>query len=124
MDGGSEADVFGFRSAPGAYTITQTDPDGEALNLANRRYDRCESAQKDNDYWSASLRLDIALTDDVTLTTLTNYGDFERDQRLESDGTIYQDYESYQTGYIEDFFQELDNFIDDASMRRLGNGAK
>ncbi|MBK81429.1 MAG: hypothetical protein CMQ43_11040 [Gammaproteobacteria bacterium] len=107
VDGGSEADVFGFRSAPGAYTITQTDPDGEALNLANRRYDRCESAQKDNDYWSASLRLDIALTDDVTLTTLTNYGDFERDQRLESDGTIYQDYESYQTGYIEDFFQEL-----------------
>lgn len=107
VSGGSEADVFGFRPSPGLYTITQTDPHGEALNLVNRRYDRCEDAQKDNDYWSVSLRMDINLTDDIVLTSLTSVSDFERDQRLESDGTIYQDYESYQTGYIEDMFQEL-----------------
>lgn len=107
VSGGTEDDVFGFRPSAGAYTITQTDPNGEALNLANRRYDRCEDAEKDNDYWSVSLRMDISLTDDIMLTSLTSVSDFERDQRLESDGTIYQDYESFQTGYIEDMFQEL-----------------
>jgi outer membrane receptor protein involved in Fe transport len=83
------------------------DPDGEALNLTNRRYDNWEDAFKDNDYYSASLRLDIGLTETITLTSLTSYGKFDRDQRLESDGTIYQDYESFQTGYIKDKFQEL-----------------
>ncbi|MFW6094211.1 MAG: TonB-dependent receptor [Pseudomonadota bacterium] len=107
VSGGSEANVFGFRSAPGVYTTTEADPDGETLNLTNRRYDNCERAAKDNDYWSTALRLDIGLTGDITLTSLTHYGEFTRDQRLESDGTIYQDYESYQEGDIEDFFQEL-----------------
>jgi outer membrane receptor protein involved in Fe transport len=110
VDGGSEADVFGFRPAGatgGPYVTTETDPDGEALNLANRRYDSCEKAQKDNEYWSVSLRMDFSLTEDITLTSLTAVSDFDRDQRLESDGTIYQDYESYQTGYIKDKFQEL-----------------
>lgn len=107
VSGGTEDNVFGFRPAPGAYTTTQTDPDGETLNITNRRYDNCEPASKDNDYYSVSLRLDIGLTDTITLTSLTSYAKFERDQRLESDGTIYQDYESYQTGYIKDKFQEL-----------------
>ena len=109
VDGGSEADVFGYRPddpSDGAYIVEVTDPDGETLNLANRRYDRCESAKKDNDYWSISLRTDFDINDDMTVTTLTNYGEFTRDQRLESDGTIYQDYESYQTGYIKDLFLE------------------
>jgi iron complex outermembrane receptor protein len=107
VSGGTEADVYGFRPSPGAYTITQTDPGGESLNLANRRYDRCEDATKDNDYWSVALRMDIDITDDIMLTSLTSVSDFNRDQKLESDGTIYQDYESYQTGYIEDMFQEF-----------------
>ncbi|HEX7037516.1 MAG TPA: TonB-dependent receptor [Pseudomonadales bacterium] len=105
--GGTESNVFGFRPGPGQYTVTQVDPDGNALNLNNRRYDNCEPASKDNDYYSASLRLDIDLTETITLTSLTSYAKFDRDQRLESDGTIYQDYESFQTGYIKDWFQEL-----------------
>jgi len=112
VDGGSEADVYGYRNPNPTFVgdlyITEVvDPDGEALNIANRRYDRCKAAVKDNDYWSTSLRLDIGLTEDISLTSLTQYSKFTRDQRLESDGTIYQDYESYQTGYIKDFFQEV-----------------
>jgi iron complex outermembrane recepter protein len=112
VDGGSEDQVFGFRnpnstSVLDQYITTVSDPDGETLNITNRRYDNCKDAAKDNDYWSASLRLDVSLTEDITLTSLTSYGEFNRDQRLESDGTIYQDYESFQTGYIKDVFQEL-----------------
>jgi iron complex outermembrane recepter protein len=83
------------------------DPDGEAENLSNRLYENCKSAAKDNDYWSATLRVDYELTEDLTLTSLSSYGKFTRDQRLESDGTFYQDYESYQKGFLKAFFQEI-----------------
>ena len=43
----------------------------------------------------------------MTLTSLTSYGKFNRDQARESDGTIYQDYESHQTGFLKSTFQEL-----------------
>ena len=77
------------------------------INLTNRLYDDCQDAEKDNSFYSPSLRVDYALTDGLTLTSLTSYAEFEREHALESDGTIYQDYESYQDGNIEAFFQEL-----------------
>jgi outer membrane receptor protein involved in Fe transport len=77
------------------------------VNLSNRLYDNCEPAARDNDYYATTLRLDYGLNEDLTLTSLTSWQKFTRDQRLESDSTIYQDYESYQTGYLEAFFQEL-----------------
>lgn len=96
VDGGTPANVTG-----------ELDADGNPENLTNRLYDNCESAAKDNDFWSTSLRMDFDLNEDLTLTSLTSYEKFTRDQRLESDGQIYQDYESYQTGYLKAFFQEL-----------------
>ncbi len=77
------------------------------INLSNRLYDTCHDADKDNKFYSPSLHVDYQLTDGLTLTSLTSYNHFERDQQLESDGTIYQDYESSQDGKIETFFQEL-----------------
>jgi outer membrane receptor protein involved in Fe transport len=77
------------------------------INLSNRLYDTCHDAEKDNKFYSPSLHVDYNLTDDLTLTSLTSYNHFERDQQLESDGTIYQDYESSQDGKIETVFQEL-----------------
>ena len=73
----------------------------------NRLYDDCHDAKKNNKFYSPSLHVDYNLTDDMTLTSLTSYNHFERDQQLESDGTIYQDYESSQDGKIETVFQEL-----------------
>ena len=41
-------------------------------------------AARDNDYWSASLRLDWNLGDDLVLTSLTSVSEFDR---FEGDGT-------------------------------------
>lgn len=81
--------------------------DGDYQNLSNRLYENCKSSKKDNDYFSGTLRMDWQVNDDMTLTSLTSYGKFTRDQRLESDGTLYQDYESAQDGFTKALFQEL-----------------
>jgi len=108
VDGGTPANVRGFIDGFGAGTLQgEAGPDGQPLNLNNRLYENCEDAAKDNDYWSASLRMDYDLNESMTLTSLTSYNKFTRDQRLESDGTIYQDYESYQRGFLKAFFQEI-----------------
>jgi len=87
--------------------ITRTDVDGNGLNLNNRLYDNCEDAERDNDYYNVSLRVDWDINDDITLTSLTAYGEFDRDQQLESDGTFYQDYESSQDGFLDVLYQEI-----------------
>ena len=106
VSGGVPANVTGTANLDGSITGV-TDPNGNAENLSNRLYDKCKPASKDNDFFSATLRADYELTDDVKLTSLTSYGKFNRDQRLESDGTIYQDYESFQQGYLKAYFQEF-----------------
>lgn len=77
------------------------------VNLANRLYDRCKPAVRDNTFYATTLRVDFELTEDLTITSLTSWSKFDRDAALESDGTIYQDYESYQTGFLKAAFQEL-----------------
>jgi outer membrane receptor protein involved in Fe transport len=85
----------------------ELDVDGNPENLSNRLLDNCVPAARDNDYWSASLRLDWNLSDDLVLTSLTSASEFDRFEGLEADGTIYQDYENLQQGDIEVFFQEV-----------------
>jgi iron complex outermembrane recepter protein len=77
------------------------------INLSNRLYDNCRPAQRDNDFYSTTLRVDYGVTEDVTLTSLTSWSEFNRDTTLESDSMIYQDYESHQTGFLKAFFQEM-----------------
>jgi outer membrane receptor protein involved in Fe transport len=96
IDGGSPADVTG-----------NLDYEGELENLANRIYDNCEPAERDNSFYATTLRVDFDLTDDMTITSLTSWSKFDRHATLESDGTIYQDYESFQTGFLKAAFQEL-----------------
>jgi iron complex outermembrane recepter protein len=67
----------------------------------------CTDFKKNNTYYSGSLRLDYDLNEDMTLTSLTSYGRFDRDQPIEGDGMIYQDYESLQRGHISTVSQEL-----------------
>ena len=44
---------------------------------------------------------------DMTLTSQTSFNEFEREEGLEADGTIYQNYEVHLLGDIETQFQEL-----------------
>ena len=96
VDGGSPADVTG-----------NLDVEGELENLANRIYDNCEPARRDNSFYSTTLRMDVELTEDLTLTSLTAWSKFDRHATLESDGTLYQDYESFQVGFLKSAYQEI-----------------
>ena len=62
--------------------------------------------------------MDYDVSDSVTLTSQTSYNTLDREQLVEADGTIYQNYESIQTGDIEVLFQELrlsGNFSNDGT---------
>lgn len=67
----------------------------------------CEDLEKDNDFIAASVRIDIEINDEMTLTSLTGYNDFERAEGLDYDGTPFQNYEQFTTGKLETFFQEI-----------------
>ncbi|MBN9559062.1 MAG: TonB-dependent receptor [Alphaproteobacteria bacterium] len=67
----------------------------------------CTGARNDNKFFNASLRMDYNITNDLTLTSLTSHQRFDRFTTIEGDGTIYQDYESLQRGYIDVTYQEL-----------------
>jgi outer membrane receptor protein involved in Fe transport len=65
------------------------------------------TAENDNNFLMTSLRADYDLTSDLTLTSLTSYQNYFRDQPLEGDGTTFQNYYSEQSGSIETWYQEL-----------------
>ncbi len=62
---------------------------------------------RDNRMYSAVLRVDYDFSEDVTVTSLTSYQDFDRDQLLEGDGTTFENYYSVQEGFIKSWYQEL-----------------
>lgn len=62
---------------------------------------------RDNRMYAGTLRVEYDLTPDVTLTSLTSYQDFDRDQLLEGDGTSFENYFSIQQGFIKSWYQEL-----------------
>ncbi|MBZ6377868.1 hypothetical protein B5C34_02705 [Pacificimonas flava] len=69
--------------------------------------DNCTSLARDNSFYQGALRLEYDASDAISLISLTAFERFERDQPVEGDGIIYQDYESQQRGYIETFYQEV-----------------
>jgi outer membrane receptor protein involved in Fe transport len=81
---------------------TPTDPN-------TRRWDRgCYPLEFDDEFISAQVRLDYELTDDLTLTSLTSYNDFDQNGTgMDGDGAALQVYEQSHTGKMETWFQEL-----------------
>ncbi|RZM37098.1 MAG: TonB-dependent receptor [Sphingomonas sp.] len=69
-------------------------------------WDRGVDYHRRNSFVFASLRLAYDLTDDVTLTSLTSYQRYRRDQPVEADGTSYQDYSTIQQGDVKTWYQE------------------
>ena len=58
-------------------------------------------------YWQGTLRADIDLTDDITLTSLTSYAKKKTDRTVELDGTGSTSYDIRSFGNIKAFNQEL-----------------
>jgi len=67
----------------------------------------CEDPDKDNDLFTVDLRLDINLTDDIVLTSLSSYNDYDREEHIDFDGHPLQNYERISVGALETFFQEI-----------------
>ncbi|NML90670.1 TonB-dependent receptor [Sphingobium sp. TB-6] len=70
-------------------------------------WDPNTSFRRDNYFLHGSARLDYSLTDDVTITSISAYQYFDRDQPIDSDGTSFQNFYVLQTGHVSTFFQEL-----------------
>lgn len=80
--------------------------------------------ERDNHFYQFSLRGDIELFDDITLTSLTSYSKFKQFERIDWDGTPYaQELYDPQEGKIESFFQELRLSNSDANRFRWMIGA-
>jgi outer membrane receptor protein involved in Fe transport len=80
---------------------------GNPENLGNQNWNECTQNEKDNEYTAVSLRMDWDLGNNMTLTSLTSISDYDREEGLEADGTIYQNYEVHLLGEVESQFQEL-----------------
>ena len=73
-----------------------------------RTWDTCEPNENDSEFFSAQVRIDFDLTDDIVLTSLTSYNDYERNgSGVDMDGTTFQIYETFQEGWMESMFQEF-----------------
>lgn len=78
----------------------------------------------DRKFWQASLRADIVLTDDLTLTSLTSYTKYKQKQATEGDGMSYVSFNFHQRGdHINSFNQELRLANDQSSQFRWVMGA-
>ena len=69
--------------------------------------------KRDNSFWQLSLRGDIAIAGDISLTSLTSYSKLKQREQIDFDGTPFiQELYNPLNGHIRSFFQEL----------RLSNG--
>jgi hypothetical protein len=62
---------------------------------------------RDNWFFFTSLRLDYKISEDITLTSLSSFQRFNRDELIEHDGSAFDNYQSAQEGKIETWYQEL-----------------
>ena len=69
--------------------------------------ENCTSLARDNTFYQFSLRMELELSPDIKLTSLSSYERFDRDQPVEGDGIIYQNYEAQLEGYLDVLYQEL-----------------
>ncbi|WP_070151987.1 TonB-dependent receptor [Sphingobium phenoxybenzoativorans] len=65
------------------------------------------SYARDNHFYQGSLRADYELGGGLTLTSLSSYQRFKRNQPVDGDGTTFEDNLQYNFGNISTFYQEL-----------------
>ena len=66
-----------------------------------------ENLRRDNRFYQASLRAEIEMSDDFTLTSLTSYSDMRIRQNVDVDGTALNNALGHIGGNVSSFFQEL-----------------
>jgi len=62
---------------------------------------------RDDSFYQISLRGDLELDDNLTLTSISAYSHYKTDSVQDFDGTIYNSVDTNTTGYIKDFAQEV-----------------
>ncbi len=63
--------------------------------------------KRDDRMYQATARLDYDVTEAVTLTSLTSYAHYKQDDRVDPDGTALRLADTFDTGSIKAFYQEL-----------------
>ncbi|MCC6920127.1 MAG: TonB-dependent receptor [Alphaproteobacteria bacterium] len=82
--------------------------DQKAKNKANSAdWNPEQDFRRDNWFLFTSLRIDYKFNDDLTLSSLTSYQEYQRDEPLEQDGSAFENYHSLQVGDIKTWYQEL-----------------
>ena len=97
-----EADAAAWSPCANSNGGTPEDPN-------TRRWDRgCFPLESDDEFVSAQIRVDYDLTDNLLLTSLTSYNDFDQNGTgMDGDGAALQVYEQSHVGFMETFFQEV-----------------
>jgi outer membrane receptor protein involved in Fe transport len=82
---------------------------GTPTDINQRRWDRgCEELEFDDEFISLQVRVDYDLTDNLILTSLTSYNDFEQNGTgMDADGAALQIYEQSHSGFMETFFPRV-----------------
>jgi iron complex outermembrane receptor protein len=76
-------------------------------NARDTDWDADQPFDRDDKFWQASLRAEVDLTDQVTLTSITAYSDLDRHQTSELDGiAAWRVLRNEQSGSIKAFSQE------------------
>jgi iron complex outermembrane recepter protein len=93
-------------------TPARVQPSVAAQQVAPERpgiadWNQSPSADIDQDYYQAALQGEFAVTDALTLNSITSYQDFDQDNYRDTDGSALNVFSVHQTGHIESFFQEL-----------------
>ncbi|MBN8843733.1 MAG: TonB-dependent receptor [Sphingomonadales bacterium] len=63
--------------------------------------------RRDDDFYQASLRADLDLSDDIRLTSITSWLEFNTDATQDLDATQWRQLDSYTPGSVKSLFQEL-----------------
>ncbi|MCW1432330.1 TonB-dependent receptor [Novosphingobium sp. JCM 18896] len=63
--------------------------------------------RRDDGFWQGSLRADLDVTDDITLTSITAYGRYNENYNVDRDGTPLVNAEVKADGNVKSFSQEL-----------------
>lgn len=88
------------------YSIYSATEDFSRRNYSTRG-DNNRDLKRDDRFYQLSARIDLDLSDTLTLTSITAYSDYKTDSVQDFDGTIYATVDTNTSGYIKTFSQEL-----------------
>jgi outer membrane receptor protein involved in Fe transport len=102
--------IAGSNQAPPGYAGPNAESESngaaDAAVLQGAQPTHCVPMRRNNDFFSVNLRMDYALGNGMTATSLTQYLQFHRFAGVDGAGVPEQDYQSLQIGKIESIYQE------------------